>query len=365
MHTTLPGLTRTAAPAMRSTPPLLAALAAALIPSLLAAQEVAGRVTMRGDSAVAGGLVELLDLSGRVLADAATDRAGRFRLRAPAAGTFRVRAGQVGFRSGWSEPFDLGAGERRDVSLSVERRAVTLEGIRARGRGRCEATSTGGEEVARVWDEARKALALTVRTAADSAVGYQFSNYARTTRVAGDSVLEDTTHTRAVIGAIPFSSAPVAELAESGFVRNVDGRTTFFGPDAQALLSQTFLAQHCFSLREGTGAEAGLIGLGFVPVATRRRPDVSGVLWLDAASSELRHLEWGYTRVRGATAQPPRGRADFVRLPTGAWIISRWWLRIPFARGWFDHQGRGSQLVYGRIDAVREVGGSVERVWAP
>lgn len=343
-----------------------AALCAALavVPALLAAQEVQGRVTVTGAGTAAGALVELLDLAGRPAASAATDSAGAFRVTAPGAGSYRLRAGQIGYRSGHSAPFSLAAGERRVISLSITPRVVTLEGVSAAGRPRCEATPTSGEALARVWEEARKALALTVRTAADSAIGYDFATYIRTTQTHNDSILEDTTNVVRMIGGIPFTSVPVGELDQLGFVRATGGKVTFFGPDAEVLLSQRFLSAHCFSLRQGSGADAGLIGLAFEPVPTRQRPDVKGVLWLDAKSSELRHLEWEYTRVRTPDKYAPRGRAEFVRLPGGAWLIRGWWLRLPAASARVLGRRDRFTLLYDRVEGTREVGGSVARVWA-
>ncbi len=344
----------------------LAALCAALtlVPALLAAQEVQGRVTISGAGAARGALVELLDAAGRPAASAATDSTGAFRVRAPAAGSYRLRAGQVGYQSTSSAPFDLRDGERLGRSLVISPRTVTLEGVRAAGRPRCEATPTSGAELARVWEEVRNALALTLRTAADSAIGYDFATYTRTTSTLTDSLLEDTTSFVRMVGGIPFSSVPAGELEQLGFVRATGGKVTFFGPDAEVLLSDRFLSQHCFSLREGSGTEAGLIGLAFEPLPSRSRPDVKGVLWVDTKSSELRHLEWEYTRVQTPAKYMPRGRADFVRLPSGAWLIRGWWLRLPAAQARVLGRRNRFSLVYPNVNGTREVGGIVARVWA-
>ena len=337
--------------------------ALALLPRLLAAQGVEGRVTSAG-AAVPGSLVELLDEAGRPVSDAAADGAGAFRIRAPGPGSYRLRAGQIGFQSALSAPFVLRAGDRLARSLAITPRTVTLEGVVATARPRCEAVRTSGAALERVWEEARKALALTLRTAADSTLGYDFATYVRTTETRSDSLVEDSTSLVRMVGGVPFASVPVGELDRLGFVRNVAGRVVFFGPDAEVLLSEDFLAQHCFSLRQGRGAEAGLIGLAFEPVPSRRRPDVRGVLWLDARSSELRHLEWEYTRVRAQARYAPRGRAEFVRLPGAAWIIRSWWLRLPAARSRMDGGRDSFTLHYDRVEGMREVGGSVARVWS-
>jgi hypothetical protein len=95
-------------------------------------------------------------------------------------------------------------------------------------------------------------------------------------------------------------------------------------------LSEEFANSHCFSAREPGSDERGLIGIGFEPTADRDMPDVSGVLWLDEQTAELRFVEYRYT-------DPPwdlevsdaGGRIEFERLPTGVWIVSRWWIRMP------------------------------------
>jgi hypothetical protein len=339
------------------------ALLCAALPLAASAQSLSGRITTRGQAPIRGGLVELQDTAGRIAATAATDSGGGYRMRAPGPGVYRLWAGQIGFTASRSAPFELRAGERREISLTIFPRVVTLEGVTATGRPRCASTPASGEDLARVWEEARQALALTVRSAADSAIGFDFATYLRTTETRTDSVVEDSLKVVRVVGGIPFASAPMAELDEFGFVRSARGRITYYGPDAKVLLSDRFLSQHCFSLRRGTGVDAGLVGLAFEPVPTRRRPDVSGVLWLDAKSSELRRVEWGYTRVTTPARFAPRGRADFVRLPGGAWIISSWWLRIPYTAPDANLTRRSYSLRYRSVKEVREVGGSVERVW--
>jgi hypothetical protein len=284
-------------------------------------------------------------------------------VRAPSGGSYQLRAGQIGYRSAHSAPFALREGERIDRSLDISARMVTLEGVSAAGRRRCEATPTSGEALARVWEEARKALVLTARAAADSSLVYDAATYLRTTHARTDSILEDSMKVMRMVGAIPFASAPMAELDRLGFVRTSGERVSYFGPDAEVLLSERFLSQHCFSLRRGAGENAGMIGLAFQPVPGGRRPDVNGVLWLDAKSSELRRVEWGYTRVHAPAKFAPRGRADFVRLPTGAWIISSWRLRIPNSVPRSRIISGRYELHYAGVGQVREMGGSVVRVW--
>jgi hypothetical protein len=65
---------------------------------------------------------------------------------------------------------------------------------------------------------------------------------------------------------------------------------------------------------------------------TQQRPDVRGVLWLDARTAELRYLDYQYTRhlhLPGISPKPFGGRTEFRQLENGYWIAERWWIRMP------------------------------------
>jgi len=107
--------------------------------------------------------------------------------------------------------------------------------------------------------------------------------------------------------------------------------------------------------------ERGLIGLAFEPTRDRDRPDVSGVLWLDEETAELRFAEYRYT-------DPPwdiefseaGGRIEFEQLATGGWIVRRWWIRMPVLgvrNRTFSDFVRENYLV-----ALKEDGGYVREV---
>ncbi|MFN2564058.1 MAG: carboxypeptidase regulatory-like domain-containing protein [Gemmatimonadaceae bacterium] len=97
-----------------------------------------------------------------------------------------------------------------------------------------------------------------------------------------------------------------------------------------ALLSDVFVRDHCFRMVEGAGDKAGLVGLGFRPTSARRVPDITGVLWLDAATQELRRLEFNYTDdpFEGLWQRFP-SFVEYARMPSGAWIMRRWSIRMP------------------------------------
>ena len=62
----------------------------------------------------------------------------------------------------------------------------------------------------------------------------------------------------------------------------------------------------------------------------RRVPEVTGTLWVDKNSSELRFLEYSYTGLPGVLRPASLGgRVEFRRLANGAWIVSYWYIRMP------------------------------------
>jgi hypothetical protein len=134
---------------------------------------------------------------------------------------------------------------------------------------------------------------------------------------------------------------------------------TYFAPDAQALLSDPFLDTHCFRLIEGGPDRAGLVGLAFEPTGQNERvSDISGTLWIDRASVELRWLEYTYENLEPEVRPgDATGRVEFLRMPEGTWIVTEWWIRMPLVQ--VDIGGR---LPVRQITGFRQSGGRVLEV---
>lgn len=326
-----------------------------------AAQAVRGTLsTEEGGAPVAGALVALVDAQGEEVRSAISDAAGRFRMAAPGAGQYALRVERVGHGTVLTAPFALAAGEERDHPLSLSVQAITLEAVRAEAERRC-APRPGGQDglaLQRVWDEARKALRSTLAAQADTVAGFEFTTFEKTYTPRGRRLIGTETERHRGLPARAFSSVPIEELAEHGFVRSYGWRMIYHGLDAEVLLSDLFLERHCFHLREGEGDEAGMIGLAFEPVQDRRRPDVQGVLWLDRRTSELRHLVFDYVGVITSGGAPAGGRVDFARTAGGLWMVRRWLLHFPVAD---LHIARDLPRNYrlGPAKAFKEVGGEV------
>jgi hypothetical protein len=93
------------------------------------------------------------------------------------------------------------------------------------------------------------------------------------------------------------------------------------------LLSDDFLASHCFS---AVPPRDGRVGLRFRPLVERRVPDVLGTLWLDEETGALLSAEFSYTAdPLGGNPAQLGGSLRFEQLPSGHWITREWQLRTP------------------------------------
>jgi hypothetical protein len=314
--------------------PRLAVLLALLLllPAAAAAQTVRGTfVDHDTGEPVAGGRVVLRDAEGHEAASGHTDASGAYELRAGADGTYTLRGERIGFAPTTSPPLSLAAGRVTEYRLVAGTQRVMLDAITARSEGsRCVVRPGAGMQAAVLWEEARKALQNARATSETGTYRYTAQHF-RTeldahTRVVRHAVIDTLTGQHGD----PFVTLPVARLAAEGYVHSAGDTLIFYAPDAAALLSPTFLDQHCFRLQDPPPGREGQIGLAFEPTRERRLPDVRGTLWLDRRTAELRKLEYQYTGVGvRRPSDEAGGSMEFRRLPAGTWIISRWRIRMP------------------------------------
>jgi hypothetical protein len=307
---------------------VLAALAA--VPCATAAQSVRGRVVERQTGApVTGALVAIVGEDEVVRGEVLADSSGAFLLRAPSPGRYTLRAQRIGYLPSTSPPLELAEGQTVEyrVAASVER--VALPSITATGTREC--AGPGDPDVATLWEEASKGLISTAHTQAQFPYVYRVRRGVRLLDAASMLTRSENVQTFNVPGGMPFVSLPAERLAQQGYVVAAGDTTFFYAPDAFVLLSGSFLAAHCFHTEGADRDHAGLVGLGFAPTRSAgSRAEVEGVLWLDAQTAELRVLEYDYTgNVARDLPSGVGGRVEFKRLPNGAWIVSRWRIRMP------------------------------------
>lgn len=306
-----------------------------LAASRASAQSISGEVI---DSAtghpVAGGLVLLLGARDSIFAGGSTTERGSFALPAVPPGSYRLRVLRIGARAWLSPVLTLAAGQHRVERLLIASEPVILADITVRSTSSCRADPDADADVATLWEEARKALRLADATVSEKLLEYHSTVTTRRTDPSGRLATEESLG-RVAFGSWPVGSLPAESLAAAGFVQPTDTirGPKYYGPDARVFFSDAFLRTHCFRAVTPPDRDTTLIGVGFEPVKSRRLPDIRGVLWLDRSSAELRRLEFQYTGLwRWVPKGSVGGELDFVRLGTGAWIISRWRMKAPMPR---------------------------------
>jgi hypothetical protein len=310
---------------------------------------------------IPGAFVMLEDSTGVVSSRVLSTDSGSYRIAAPAPGSYRLRAERIGYSAAVSHWLNLAEGEDLSYRFVIEPRPVRLRDIRVEERARCTVLPDEGIELQRVWDEALKALTATAWTGQQPYFRFDAVMHTQTLDIRGQPVSEAILEEVRFYGRHPFRAIPARDLVFGGFVQRPEGQVAYYAPDAEVLLSDTFVRRHCFRLIRGQAESARLLGLAFEALPQSRLPDIEGVMWLDPASSELRWLDYTYVNLAASIDQPGLGgMVRFARLPSGAWIIRSWWIRVPIAE-WIA--GRGQRPGRLRLTGIDEGGGQVVAVW--
>lgn len=276
-------------------------------------------------SPIAGALVALVNASDSVVVEGLTLEAGTRVLRAPR-GAYRVRVRRIGYLPFLSSELTLPRPE--ELVLNVESQHVVLASIVVTSRSECSRNDPNTEALATVWDEIDKALRSSQLTVQDLAGIGQARVYKRETAPDGKLVASES-RVFAITTRRPFGAVDPAKLAADGYViGGLEQGWTFFGPDETVLRSEEFARTHCFKLvrdRDRTGQ----IGVSFEPEPQRRLPDISGTIWVDQSTSELREMEFQYVNAHEISRFNAGGFTKFRRVASGAWLVDEWKLSVP------------------------------------
>lgn len=344
---------------------LLAAGALALYATVPAEAQVArGTVVDEDGQPVRTALVLLLDGTGKQRAATLTDTVGAFILRAPSAGSYKLRVERIGYRTTEGQVVELPAGsvvERRVVAAALP---VELPALTAAAKRRCTSRPAEGEAVAVLWYEVRKGLQASQLSGPSRSYSFRTFRWIRRLDLPALNVVSDSSRERIEFSrGSPFVSAPVEQLLERGFmVPTDDGGTIFYAPDARVLLSDEFANAYCLTPTEDP--EHGRIGIHFRPVERSGPPAVTGTLWLDRITLELRQLAYGYTRATlpEGPVNEVGGLVEFDRLPDGSWVVWRWRIRMPLAGQKSVQLGRSGSLYRTVMIGIREEGAEIREV---
>lgn len=328
---------------------LLGGLPGSVLGSPLAAQTVSGRVIeLETGRPIAGAGVQLIDASGGRHHAVLSRSDGSFEVRATRSGRYRVRAEMIGRQTVESPPFDGGPELESRHELALPPLPIAIRGLEVTGEQRCGPDLDAARDVQAVWSEIEKALRATDLTLAAAEHSFRLAEYDRQRDERSlDVVSEQVSESEIVGGQEPFVSLAPSTLAEDGYIREEEGEIWIYGPSTAVLLDRSFVDTHCFTLRRD---DRGMLGVAFEPLPGRAVADLSGVLWLEEESGELRTLEFVFENVPPTLMRGDyRGQVDFVRLDEGGWVIERWWLRSP--------DPDNLSLVRERAAEILEIGG--------
>ena len=254
-------------------------------------------------------------------------RDGRTTLTPPRRSSYRVRVEKVGYDV-WTSALLVGTVRPTRVRAGMKARSLRLPPLTGSTETRCSSLGEQASVIGDMWGEIRKALWANSVTEANGLALLDIESYDRVVNANG-TIISERSDRRRASGIRPFNVIESSLPASSK-----EPPAPFSVPDASVLLSDQFIANHCFTGIRGTGAEAGLLGLEFKPAKLAKAPDLSGVLWLDPTTYSLRHLVFEYVNLPvGARRGPAMGRVEYQQLAGGEWVVTRWQLRVPSGQG--------------------------------
>lgn len=239
---------------------------------------------------------------------------------------------------------------------------IELEALEVGVSRRCRLDGAEAGPLMALWDEARKALRRAAFSRESARLRFEVTTWERTLEPGTLAIREGRRQERQHFGTPPFAGVDARRLEESGFVQEEDGSLTYFAPDEAALLSDGFLRTHCLTLIAGESAPDGGVGLAFEPAPGRSVPEVEGTVWLDAATAALRSVEFRFVNLRRPyDTRDLGGEVEFRSLPSGDWMVERWWIRVPVEVPGFEREAvvPGAPRPGARLQAIHETGGEV------
>lgn len=314
-----------------TTSAICAVICVGALPTGLAGQHLRGMVTEgAGGRSLPGVVVYLLDTTNRVVGTALSAADGRYLLRAPGPGTYRVRSMRIGYRPVHSQFIHLDLDEQENLDLALAGIAVGLDTVRVVADRQC--ANLAGSEASTaflLWEQTRAALQAALLTRRGPGFNATIISYARDVQPVSGTIIEQRASVQRG-NAAPWVAITPQEANARGYVRtDAAGTVTYHVPDLEVLLSPEFLEAHCFRV-QSTAADSH-VELRFVPVRDRNRiPEIAGVLTMDRRTAELRRLMFEYVNIPAdQRAAGAGGTIEFARATDGRWLIARWSVRMP------------------------------------
>lgn len=284
-------------------------------------------------------LLDVLGESGDVALSTMTSGDGSRFIKLPGAGTYRILLRRVGFRAQTLGPVKVGLTDTLSLDARVPKVPVTLPTMRVDEGARCDLSTARTADASRtiaLWEQLRTALRLNELAQLEARRSTSRSSVRQyVTRVDGRNftVLRHTVLPERSNEALTFGTFSSGDISASGYVRHEEGSALYVAPNEKVLLSNAFVTEHCFRLVTGAGAQAGLIGLAFTPVPSRRVPEIAGTLWADSATGTPSFIDFWFIdeKIPGAARGTGKtgGEVYFAMLADETWATTGWRLRMP------------------------------------
>lgn len=352
-----------------STIPIGAATVLVFAASSLASQTVFGLLVDPSGTPVSGVVTVLLDSASTVVARSLSDESGKFRLKAPTPGDYRIRTLRIGYRPAVTASLNLRAGADVSQRIVMSALPVGLDTVRVADRGACRRVATDSSAVVfAAWEQVRAALTAAELTTNGRGITATTIGYNRTLEPTGSRIRAQTSNIRTEYVRQPWRALAPDSLQRVGYVVSGPGDfTTFYAPGLDMLLSPAFVEDHCFRL--GRAPDSVRLVVEFEPTPDRRRvAEIAGIIVLDRGSSELRQIEFRYANVPREESEYAGGEMDFTRMRNGGWVISRWSIRMPvLERAAASRSFRGQRLEEPAISVaeLQVTGGALTTVVGP
>lgn len=302
----------------------------------LRAQVVRGVVTERVSGArVSGVVVSVASVADSTPPDGIrhtlTNVRGEYAITLPGAGPYSLSAKRIGVERYEAPVFEIRGGETKRMDIALARFDYRLPTVRVAANNLCIPKQNQLRTIVALWDEVRTALIAAEVAQEQHLIHGWLTVYNRSLEPQSLRILQDQRSVSQGLYDRPIRSMSGDSLVKAGFWRAQDSDTlAFYGPDANALLSDAFQSDHCFELVSGNGPNRGMHGLQFRPRRNRPKGGINGTIWIDAGTFELRSVVFRYTNL----ITIPRnsnlgGEVHFLRHESGAWVARRWFIRMP------------------------------------
>ena len=283
-----------------------------------------------------GVVVALLDSSGAAVTRTLTNERGEY--RALLTGPVRtVRAIRIGYGAR-ALPIPPRTTGNVQIDFSLLALPTMIQAVHVLGDTRCPDRNDRAAAFG-LWEQARAGLLATVvarETNPGSMVRLLFTrkyepieNGRDRNRIASMTVRADSS-----VSTASFVAAhSVQDFVASGFASLGERVRTYFGPDAELLLSEQFATAYCLELAAPDRARKNQAGVRFLPAYQHDgTTNIDGTLWIDTLSRELREVDFSYLDLPTAAERSlhPGGYVSFRTMKNGVPLVDRWSLRVAF-----------------------------------